>query len=126
MQHLLITIEGKDCKNCKHPKEYHNYCEDTHPKTFHKCLIGCKCNKFKQSPTTLIFNAEDFKGKELPKKGEVIEINCDGNYIIEDKKFRLTSDAVIKTRTKANTDFGRFVLESGKEKVVIAEGYYKM
>ena len=135
---LLITIEGKDCKcNCHYRPIISKHGDNPN-------FLNC-CENFNKpkgkSPTELIFDAEDFKGKELPKKGELRCGNCSeeldytiyGEKIIHryttgcknPKPFRLSSDAVLKTRTKANVDFGRFVLESGEEKIVIVEGYYE-
>ncbi|MEK6830107.1 MAG: hypothetical protein AABY15_08385 [Nanoarchaeota archaeon] len=117
----LITIEGKDSQK--------------------KNAIGILQNV--KSPTKLYFDAEDFKGKELPKKGELRCGNCGHqNHFLKDcplcecennKPFRLSSDAVLKSvgdvwnldifsRLEKMRMKNRFYY---KNKIVIAEGYYE-
>ena len=120
----LITIEGKDCEEypciCSCPQ-----CElELHS----NCNFKCKA----KSPTKLIFDANNFKDEELPKKEDIININCDRDYVIEDKKFRLSSDAVLKSvgemPTMDENEGGEMMSEhnlSESSKIVIAEGYYE-
>ena len=113
MKQLLIVIEGKDCEECeRHERECSHEC----------CEYECKfCNNKAKFPTKLIFDAEGFeyemykgelleiselrkidivKSEDLPietqKKFNVYsgfaEVRIEGT-----KKFRLSSDAVLKS-----------------------------
>ena len=79
-------------------------------------------------------------GYFLPKKRDIININCDRDYIIEDKKFCLFSDAVLKSAFDFNIEVeDKFTEEQEKvwhnyvvdnnisesQKMVIIEGYYE-
>ena len=135
----LITIKEKDCKECqgfildKSKYKGHANCQNCHGK-----------GKF---PTKLIFDAEDL-GKKLPKKGEVMCYSERYGWLIcsdygkgcDRKKFRLSSDAVLKSAqdfdiqvmdefTEEQENVWRnYVVDSNlleSSKILIVEGYYE-
>ena len=146
----LIIIEGKNCWSCNGSGQYE--C-DQEGNMYHSPIDCDICHGKAKSPTKLIFDAEDFKGKELPKKGEIRCGNCMGeivytnitkkvngwlhvnprHYLVDErdkiKPFRLSSDAVLKSVGEISLPSIKLDLAfhnlSESSKIVIAEGYYK-
>ena len=101
----IKIIEGKECERCKGKKSLLNY-------NYAECPY---CDGKGKSPTTILFRIEEFKKRKivrglnslneseyiLPKKGEIITFTqtkqVHSMIDIIGYKFKLTSDAVVKT-----------------------------